>query len=133
MSIGDKFSRKIYQAKTHLGAGQKTNDSDVQYAKNKLLEEEKKFKNILTVIKKLPDRVHACNLMQVEVVTQLGDIVQDTNKDVKGVLDRIITTFQTIDEGVNQYADRIENDICIPLKTYLEQYDVKTPTCLAFQ
>ncbi|EDR23060.1 bridging integrator, putative [Entamoeba dispar SAW760] len=122
--IGEAFGRKFYQIKTHVGAGQKTMDSDVQYAKNKLSESYKKFKNILEVIKKLAPTIHATNLMQVEVLTSLGDCVVNNSPETKTDIDSIISTFQKIDEGVNTYETRIESDIIVPLKTYMEQFKI---------
>ncbi|KAL7718162.1 Bridging integrator [Entamoeba marina] len=121
--IGDAFGRKFYQMKTHVGAGQKTQDSDLTYSRTRLTEAEKKFKGILGVISKLPATIHATNLMQVEVLTSLGDVLPEgTGK--QGNVSGVISTFQRIDEGVTEYEMRVENDITIPLKTYLEQYTI---------
>ncbi|ELP83396.1 SH3 domain containing protein, partial [Entamoeba invadens IP1] len=71
--FGNLIERKFYQVKSHVGGGERTVDSDVQYSKNKLTESHKKFKNILTVTQKLASTIHATNLMQVEVLTTLSD------------------------------------------------------------
>ncbi|ELP89417.1 bridging integrator, putative [Entamoeba invadens IP1] len=121
--IGDAISRKFYQVKTHVGAGQKTVDSDVQYSKTKLGESHKKFKNVLAVIQKLAPTLHATNLMQVEVLTTLGDTIKgEQTSDTLSHVESVISTFQEIDEGVNEYQNRLEQDIIVPLKTYLDQF-----------
>ena len=121
--MADAISRKFYQLKSHVGASSKTLDTEVQLAKSRLSEMQKKFKNVSTVIKKLSPTVHATNLMQVEVLTSLRDVLESTNPMAPHI-DGVIDTFQRLDQGVSEYESRIENDILIPLKTFTEQFKI---------
>lgn len=122
MSSG-AFNRKLYQFKSHIGASSKTKDSDVQFAKNKVEEMKKKFKNIETVVKKLSATLHATNLMQVEVLTSVKDTIFE-NDTMTDNIDKVISTYQRIDEGVEAYQTKIEEDILSPLRTFTEQFKI---------
>lgn len=126
------FSRKMYQLKSHVGVSNKTTDTDIQIAKTRLGELQKKFKNAQSVIKKLSPTIHATNLMQVEVLTTLKDIVNQKENSMYDNIDTVITTFQNLDSGVVDYEKRIEEEIMTPLKVFTEQFktlDKRFDTC----
>ena len=122
MSSG-AFSRKMYQLKSHVGVSNKTLDTEMQTAKNKIAELQKKFKNVKSIIKKLAPALHATNLMQVEVLTSLKDIL-DSSSPMGDHVDTVITTFQKMDEGVEKYDQKLANEIVEPLNVFAEQFKV---------
>ncbi|GAB1227390.1 hypothetical protein ENUP19_0338G0002 [Entamoeba nuttalli] len=105
--VGTKFNRKMFQLKTHLGVKEKTHDSDLKTAKERVIQNKKLYKQILHCAEILPTQAFT----PIDTLKQTAIMVNDS---------RIVDILNSIEKTG---FEEIEQDLIYPLRQHIEYYD----------
>ncbi|KAL7722086.1 SH3 domain-containing protein [Entamoeba marina] len=117
------LKRGLFNLKSSVGISKTTADPDLKVLESNLLSTEKKLKQLVARLPKIPKSAQNLIIYQKESFRLMSDCSTD-NSASKNVCESVINVFDKVEESGSNLKDVVQIQIIEPVKDYMNQWSV---------